>query len=224
MEKYKIDYSEFSNFQGITIDFNYLEEGLNYAQKRNIKDIFVRLEENSVKQVVNFDFLKGCDFIQTFHWTVSLSKKSDITGLYHLSKLRNLRWGGARDFVFDLSFFPLLEEVNIGYGEKIIGWESLRQLKELQINGVRTENLNFLANTTSLEYLRVIRGSFTSIAGIENCTKLRTLFLQICTALTKLKPTILNLHSLEQLNLEGCRKVDVKEELKGLEVKYISVI
>ena len=224
MEKYKVDYSEFSDFKGITIDFDYLEEGLSYAQKHNIKEIFVRAEENNVKRVVNFDFLKRFDFIETFHWIVSLSKKSDITGLYHLSKLKILRWGGARDFVFDLSFFPLLEKLNIGYNPKLSGWDKLTKLKFLMLQGAKTDNLIFLKDTTSLEYLRIIRGSFTSIAGIENCTNLKTLFLQTCTSLTDLKPTILNLHNLEQLNLESCRKVDVKEQLKGVNVKHISII
>jgi Leucine-rich repeat (LRR) protein len=224
MEKYKVDYSEFSHFKGITIEFDYLEEGFNYAQKHNIKDVLVRSKENNIKQIVDFDFLKGFDFIENFGWIVSLSKKSDITGLYHLSKLKKLRWGGARDFVFDLSFFSLLEELNIGYNHKISGWNSLTTLKFLLLNGVKTDSLDFLKDTTSLEYLRIIRGSFTSIAGIENCSKLKTLFLQKCTSLTKLKPTIDKLSSLEQLNLEGCRKVDVKEQLKGLGIKNMSVI
>jgi len=224
MEKYKVNYSDLTLFKGITIDLNYLQEGLDYAQEHNIKDVFIRSEEDNIKQVVNFDFLKGRDFIETFHWIVSLSKKSDITGLYHLSKLKNLRWGVDNDFAFDLSFFPFLEGMNISYGENIKGWEAISHLKRLQISRVKTDNLMFLKDTTSLEYLRIIRGSFTSIAGIESCTNLKTLFLQTCTALTKLKPTILNLHSLEQLNLEGCRKVDVKEELKGFDIKYVSVI
>jgi hypothetical protein len=33
MEKYKVDYSELAIFKGITIDFNYLEEGLDYVKK-----------------------------------------------------------------------------------------------------------------------------------------------------------------------------------------------
>lgn len=37
MEKYKVDYSDFANFKGITIDFDYLEEGLDYAQKIILK-------------------------------------------------------------------------------------------------------------------------------------------------------------------------------------------
>ena len=32
MEKYKVDYSEFSYFKGITIDFDSLEEGLDYPK------------------------------------------------------------------------------------------------------------------------------------------------------------------------------------------------
>lgn len=222
MEKYKVDYSEFANFKGITIDFDYLEEGLDYAQKNNIKDVFVRSEKDE-KRVVNFDFLKRRDFIQTFHWVVSLSKKSDITGIYHLSKLKNLRWKVSNDFDLDLSFFPLLENLNIGYDTKIYGWKMLHQLKRLQLGGVKTDNLIFLENTISLQYLRIIGGSFTSIEGLENCVNLKMLFLQRCTAFTKLKPTIFNLYNLEQLNLEACRKVNI-EELKGIDIKYISVI
>ena len=223
MEKYKVDYSEFAHFKGITIDFDYLEEGIDYAQEHNIQDVFVRSESNE-KQVVNFDFLKGRDFIENFHWIVFLAKKSDITGLYHLTKLKKMRWGVDNEFELDLSCFPLLEDINIGYNKKIRGWETLNRLKILMLQRVKTDNLIFLSETTSLEYLRIIRGKFTSIEGIENCTNLKTLFLQSCTALTKLKPTILHLHNLEQLNLEACRKVDVKEELNGLEIKYVSII
>lgn len=224
MEKYKVDYGEFSHFKGITIDFNYLAEGLDYAKKNNIKDIFVRSEENSVKQIVNFDFLQEYNFIQTFHWVVSLSKKSDITGLYHLSKLCSLRWGEAGDFSFDLSFFPLLDNINIGYGSKIDGWDTLHHLKRLIIGSVKTNDLLFLQHVINLEYLRIIRGSFTSISGIDNFSKLKTLFLQKCTSLTKLKPTIDRLSGLEQLNLEGCKKVDIKKELEGIRIKNVSII
>lgn len=175
MEKYKVDYSEFANFKGITIDFDYLEEGLDYAQKNNIKNVFVRSEKDE-KRVVNFDFLEKRDFIQTFHWIVSLSKKSDVTGIYHLSKLKDFRWKVSNNFDFDLSFFPLLENINIGYDTKIYGWEMLHQLKRLLLSGVKTDNLTFLENTISLQYLRIIGASFTSIEGLENCVNLKTLF------------------------------------------------
>lgn len=223
MEKYKVDYSEFSYFKGITIDFDSLEEGLDYAQRHNIKDVLVRSEKNDIKRVINFDFLNRRDFIQTFHWIVSLSKRSNITGLYHLSKLKDFRWGVDNNFDLDLSLFPVLEKVNISYDAKISGWEMLHQLNWLQLSKVRTDNLSFLEKTISLQYLRIIGGSFTSSEGLEKCVNLKTLFLQRCTALTNLKPTIANLYNLERLNLEACRKVSV-EELKGIAVRYISVI
>lgn len=184
MEKYKVDYSEFSYFKGITIDFDSLEEGLDYAQRHNIKDVLVRSEKNDIKRVVNFDFLNKRDFIQTFHWIVSLSKRSNITGLYHLSKLKDFRWGVDNNFDLDLSLFPVLEKVNISYDAKISGWEMLHQLNWLQLSKVRTDNLSFLEKTISLQYLRIIGGSFTSIEGLEKCVNLKTLFLQRCTALT----------------------------------------
>lgn len=224
MEKYKVDYSEFSHFKGIRILFNYLEEGLDYAQQNNIKDVCVWTDGDWTKQIVDFDFLKDRDFIETFHWIVPLAKKSKVTGLYFLSKLINFRWGGAGDFIFDLSSFSKLQKLNIGYGAKIKGWETLNSLKWLQIADVKTNELVFLHEVINLEYLRIIGGSFCSIAGIENCSKLKTLFLQKCTSLTTLKPTIDRLSSLEQLNLEGCRKIDVKEELKGVKIKNISII
>jgi hypothetical protein len=224
MEKYKVDYSEFSHFKGIRILFNYLEEGLDYAQQNNIKDVCVWTDGDWNKQIVDFNFLNNRDFIETFHWIVPLAKKSDVTGLYYLSKLKNFRWGGAGDFIFDFSYFSKLQKLNIGYGTKIKGWETLNSLKWFQISDVKTNELVFLREVINLEYLRIIGGSFCSIAGIENCNKLKTLFLQKCTSLTKLKPTINKLSSLEQLNLEGCRKIDIKEELDGVKIINISII
>ena len=89
---------------------------------------------------------------------------------------------------------------------------------------VKTEDLSFLQYVINLEYLRIIGGSFTSIVGIENCSKLKTLFLQKCTSLTELNSTLKKLFNLEQLNLEGCKKVNLEEQLAGMKIKNISVI
>lgn len=223
MEKYKVDYGEFSHFRGITIDFNYLREGLYYAHEHNIKDVFVRSEENNVKQTVNFDFLKEYNYIETFHWVVSLSKKSDITGLYSLSNLKNLRWGVGTNFDFDLSYFPQLETINIGYGSKIEGWNTLFQLKRLIIGSVKTDDLLFLHDVINLEYLRIVNGSFSSIRGLEGCHRLKTIFIQGCNSLVHVKETIKQAHSVENLLLERCKNADLAGiELLGL--KHISIL
>lgn len=224
MEKFKVDYSESSHFKGIRILFEYLEEGLQYAKKNNIVDVCVWTDGDWTKQKVDFSFLEKKEFIKTFHWLVPLSKKSNIFGAYNLSELEDLRWGGIGDFNFDLSHFKNLEKLNIGYGDKVTGWKNLPNLKRLMIGGVKTEDLSFLQDTTNLEYLRIIKGSFTSIKGIENCKNLKTLFLQSCSSLTDLNKTLKQLPSLEQLNLERCKKINTEQELSGIEIKNISII
>lgn len=224
MEKFTVNYSDTSPFKGIRILLEYIDEGLAYAQKNDIKEVCVWTDGDWNTQNLSFDFLKNSGFIETFHWLVPLSKRSDIKGLYFLSKLKNFRWSGAGDFSLDLSNFPLLKELNIGYGPKIKGWETLQLLTRLLIGNVKAKDLSFLQNVVNVEYLRLIGGSFTSINGIENCNKLNTLFLQKCTSLTQLQPTLSHLNSLEQINIEGCKKINTAEQLKGINVKNISVI
>ncbi|AIM37878.1 hypothetical protein KO02_15175 [Sphingobacterium sp. ML3W] len=221
MEKYKVNLTETSSFKGITILFDYLEEGLDYAQQNNIKDVCIRTDINdNQKKTVNFDFLKDRNFIETFHWLVPLTKKSNIEGLYYLSNLKSLRW----DFdIIDLSNFLKLENLNIGYYSRITGWECLKLLNRLMIGGVEAEDLSFLSKTDNLEYLRIIKGKFTTIRGLEKCDKIKTIFIQSCNSLIQVKETIEQMKGIENLLLEKCKNVDLKGiELIGL--KNISVI
>ena len=221
MEKYKVNLNETSNFKGITILFDYLEDGLEYAHQNNIKDVCIRTDiSDNQKKTVNFDFLKDRNFIETFHWLVPLTKRSNIEGLYYLSNLKNLRW----DFdIIDLSNFPKLENLNIGYSSEVTGWESLKLLNRLMIGGVESEDLYFLNKNDSLEYLRIIKGKFTTIRGLEKCDKLKTIFIQSCNSLIHIKETIKQLKNIENLVIEKCKNVDLKGiELIGL--KNISII
>ena len=220
MEKYKVDYSELSHFKGIRILLDYIDEGLNYAQKNNIKEVCIWTNGDWEKKTVDFDFLQGKDFIEKLHLIIKLSKKSKTDGIYYLSNLKDLRC----DFeIIDLSNFPKLEKLNIGFYPKVTGWESLKLLKELMIGGVKTDDLSFLSKTENLEYLRIIRGNFTSLKGIENLSNLKNIFLQNCSSLAEIKSTINQLPKLEQLHLESCKNLDL-EEIKSLAVKTISVI
>lgn len=224
MKKFKVDFSETSPFKGITILFEYLEEGLKYAEENAIKAVSVWSDGNWDKQTTDFEVLKDKDFIETFHWIVPLTKKSDIKGLYYLTNLRDLRWAPDNDFAIDLSNFQKLEALNIGYNSKLIGWEKLSSLKRLFLNPVKNIDLFFLNQVKNLEYLRIIKGTFTSINGIENLNKLKTLFLQKCIHLVEIRSTLQKLPNLEQLNLEGCKNLNAKEELNGLKIKNLSII
>ena len=140
MEKYVLDYSETSYFKGLRILYPYIQEGLLYAKQNNIKDICVWTQGDWTKQNVIFDFLNGKSFIETFHWLVPMSKKTDVTGIYNLFNLKELRWGS---YDLDLSYFKELERLNITYSAKILGWNSLKKVTHLTIGGVKTEDLSF---------------------------------------------------------------------------------
>lgn len=224
MDKYQVDFSQTAPFKGIRILFEYLEEGLDYAQENGIKEVCVWTDGDWSKHTVSFDFLEGRGFIETFHWLVPMSKKSNIDGLKYLTELKNLRWSAAGDFKLDLSLFPMLEQLNVSHSPKINGWEKMVKIKRLQIAALKTEDLSLLEQAHDLEYLRIIGSSIVTISGIERCQKLKTLFLQKCTQLKEMKKTISELHELEQLNIEGCKNIDVEKELAGITVKHVSII
>jgi hypothetical protein len=224
MEKYKVDFSEAAHFKGITISFDYLEEGLNYAQQSGIKEVCISTDDIDTKVIVNFSFLEGKEFITTFHWLVPISKKSNIEGLYYLSKLENLRWwSGDTDLKIDLSRIHNLRILNIGYSKEIKGWEDLKLLSRLLIGGVKSEDLSFLSQMNNLEYLRIIRGTFVSINGLEKCNKLKTIFIQTCNSLIHVKETLSQMKGIENLALEKCKSVDLKG-VESLGLKNLSVI
>jgi len=220
MEKYVLDYSKTSYFKGLRILYPYIQEGLLYAKQNNIKDICVWTQGDWTKQNVIFDFLNGKSFIETFHWLVPMSKKTDVTGIYNLFNLKELRWGS---YDLDLSYFKELERLNITYSAKILGWNSLKKVTHLTIGGVKTEDLSFLEDMENLEYLRIIKGTFSTIKGIERCNKLKTIFIQGCNSLLEIKDTLIKNKSIENLLLERCKNV-ILEDIESLGLKNLSVI
>lgn len=208
MEKFIVDYRSTSAFIGIRILYDYIDEGLEYAKKNNIKEVCVWTNGDWSKRVVNFDFLKGMEFIETFHWIVPLSKKSKIEGMYYLSNLKNLRG----DFEgINLGEFKKLEVLNIGHYANITGWEDLKLLTELMIGGVESDDLSFLRQVVSLESLRLLSGKFTTLKGIENCAKLKYITIQGNKNLVHIKETLDQMKGFEHITLERCKNVDPLE-------------
>ncbi|MDR2223948.1 MAG: hypothetical protein LBE34_14610 [Flavobacteriaceae bacterium] len=205
MEKFIVDYRTGADFIGIRIFYDFLEEGLEYAKKNNIKEVCIMTNIDWSKKVVNFDFLKGMDFIETFHWIVPLSKKSKIEGLYYLYNLKDLRCDIEG---INLSKFKNLEVLNIGHYNNITGWDDLKLLTRLLIGGVESDDLSFLSQVTNLESLRLIGGKFTTLKGIENCDKLKYITIQGNRNLVHIKETLEQMKGFGNICLERCKNVN----------------
>ena len=88
---------------------------------------------------------------------------------------------------------------------------------------MKTEFLSFLEDMENLEYLRIIKGTFSTIKGIERCNKLKTIFIQGCNSLLEIKDTLIKNKSIESLLLERCKNV-ILEDIESLGLKNLSVI
>lgn len=221
MEKFKVDYGEQSDFKGIRILFDFLEEGLAYARNNNIKEVCVWNSTNNTRQTIDFSFLEKNQSLKVFHWLVPLSKKSNIEGLYGLNNLLNLRWSADCDFAIDLSKISSLEILNVGISHKLFtNWESLSCLKELYIQSIQANDCIFLSGLKKLEKLRIINGNFSSLSGLDKLNNLNDLSLIKCSKLKNLNPLPPN-KSLLRLRIEKCKNLMVSKPELEVFAKHI---
>lgn len=224
MKGYVVNLSKGANFEGIVIMYDSIEEGLAYAQANRIDKVCIKCNINDGrKKRINFDFLRGMEFVKTFHWLVPLDKRSNIDGMRILQNVEELRWVAGSNIGLDLSTFGSLKSLNIQFSSAVTGWEHLLSLKELMLSAVDESSLCFLRGLENLEFLRLTNGRLTSIEGIDNCKNLKTLFIQNCSSLSQIKDTISNIGSLENLVIEKCKLVN-SIELAELKLKNLSIM
>lgn len=220
MEPFTVDYSQTSHFKGIRILFKNIEEGLDYAKKHNIKDVCIWSYLDDTKQTVNFEFLKEFNFIENLHWLVPLSKKSDISGLYYLDKLKSFRWSSQNNFKIDFSKLVSLQSMNIAF-HNLANISHLKNLQKLYVNSVECENLEFLIGLNNLKLLRIIGGKLNSLEGLESCKNLEELDLRRCFKLTSVQSTLDKLNNLNSVVLESCKNHDIDIKKLELKVKHV---
>lgn len=204
-----VDYSFTSPFKGATIAFSHLGKGLKYINKQNIKEVCVVEHEDDTRHIVDFSFLTNAEFLETFHWLVKLSKKSDIDGIYSLVNLKDFRWATDNHFDIDFSKLTTIEILNINYRKGLMNLGTLKKLRELYVQSVKTDNLMFLSDLDSLEILRVIDGKFTSLEGLEYCQNLKKLDLRNCNSLIHAEATLQKLTHLESVSLDSVKNHDI---------------
>jgi len=216
-EKYKVDYSDLATFKGITIYFEYLKEGIQYVKKKGIQDVFVKTLNDKEKHVVDFSFLQEIQFLKTFHWTVALSKKSDISGIYNLINLENFRWGVQNAFEIDFSMLETIKKLSINHDFRLKNLHKLKVLDNLFLQSVQSENCKFLSGLDNLTELRIIKGKFNTLDGLGDCKNIKNIFLQNCSNLTDTYLTLKKLASLNSIIFESCKNIDlIKDGRKDL--------
>jgi len=209
-------------FDGIRILYKHLDEGLKYAKEYKIYDVCIWEGMEKTIETVDLSFLKDYTFIEKLHVVQTLSKKSNIDGLYNLFKLKDLRWAVGNNFKLDFSQLPNIEILSIGAFHSLAeNWNSLINLRELYIQSINNhEDLEFLNGLKNLKKLRIINGKILSLKGLEKCQKLESITIARCSKLKEVMPILEKLPNLKSADFEKCKNINISESfLKKMDDK-----
>ncbi|NDV93816.1 hypothetical protein D0T84_02645 [Dysgonomonas sp. 521] len=188
---------------------------LSFLQGNNLKGIIV-YSDNESKQSIDFSFLKKMTFLEYFEWLVPLNKNSDITGLYSLSNLKNLRWIVDNRFNLDFSKLTTLQVLITSDYVGMENWDSLTNLKKLYLSKLKKQDCTFISELKELTDLKLSRANITTIKGLESCHKLERLELLYCRQVAELASVIKDCPGIISISIRKCKNIS-KDEIANLE-------
>lgn len=221
MNSFKIinGFRDFYDIDRLKIDIDIIlsnDSYITFLKDNNLKGLTVVSSDK--KYIIDFSFLENISFLEYFELLVPLSKKSDISGLYVLSKLKYLRWIVENSFDLDFSMLTSLLVLNTSDYGNMRNWNSLTNLKILHISKLKKDNCTFISNLKELTDLKLIRANIISIERLENCDKLEHIELEYCSKISELTSVLEKCPSIRWVSLVKCKniKTDEIERIKKL--------
>jgi hypothetical protein len=225
MNSFKIinGFRDFYDIDRLKIDIDIIlsnDSYITFLKDNNLKGLTVVSSDK--KYIIDFSFLENISFLEYFELLVPLSKKSDISGLYVLSKLKYLRWIVENSFDLDFSMLTSLLVLNTSDYGNMRNWNSLTNLKILHISNLKKDNCTFISNLKELTDLRLIRANIISIEGLENCDKLERIELEYCSKISELTSVLEKCPSIRWVSLVKCKNIKTEEieHIKKLGKRY----
>lgn len=200
----------------VTIDPYFINDGIEYAVKNNLWDVkilplnaFSEYKFNSPKELYSFyldteSFKRNSRFFKGLFISDYIKINEDKIGdLYELSNLKSLSFED-KSFKFDFSQISDLEILHFKYNKGISNFGALKKLVELSIISFSESNLEILIGIGNLEILRLTRGVFASLSGVEYLKKLKRIDLAYASKIQDIKQITL-LPNLSELHIEKCK-------------------
>ncbi len=200
----------------LEVDPNHLYEGIKFARENKYYAIRIRgLVSNkgfilsSLNELDDFKNIEkliiGDDF--------DIIKKIDLAPLYNLVKLKRLSFK-SKNITPDFSKLAQLETLYFKYHKGIKDLSPLKNLKDLLIFSLNMPDCKILSDLSSLEMLRLTRGTFTSLNGIENLKDIKRFDIAYSSKLHDAK-ALMSLSGLKRLHIEKCKSLTDFSFLKG---------
>ncbi len=147
----------------------------------------------------------------------------DIHGIANLHNLRVLTVQSDSFFDADPASWPLIEELSVPWGPKLVNLWRAPLLTTLRVFSWGDQNLQVIGTAPYLRELELIGGPLRTLSGLERCNGIKNLTLSHLRKLDDFT-AISSLKSLRDLRIQTCRKlksVDVITNLPKLECLHL---
>jgi protein phosphatase 1 regulatory subunit 7 len=197
--------------QVISIESARIHECMEYYQKENLGEIYISPHHGY--KINHMEFFRDYPFISRVD--INYAPNIKLSDLYYLPNLQSITIGGNTQAI-DFSRFPKLEDLSIEWHSKVTFPESSKVLKNLAIWNYKPTSKDFteLPDFPNLEKLRIVRAPLISLAGLGRFKKLKYLALSYLSKLERISG--LDAYSVEELELDVCRKISDHEHLTKL--------
>lgn len=211
----KYNYNELIDY--LEIDPQFISEGIEYAKSNNFASIRIRTLNRNAGQTYSIDFSNMGNqlFIKCLKINddFKIRKLLSVESLYSISSLKLLSFED-KSFKLDFSKLAQLETLYFKYNKGVSNLGALKNLKDLLIFSLNIPSCEILSELTTLEMLRLTRGNFTTLQGIERLKKVKRFDVAYNSKLTDAN-SLVSLLSLEKLHIEKCKLLTDFSFLKG---------
>ena len=193
-------------------DSDRIELSLNYVTSNNIKRVtlnpFNGFTANNLKSIMPLS--------NVVEELIIGSETINYDGLGEFRKLTVLGALDNKKDIIDLNNFPNLVTLNCNVTDRLKGLENSVKLESLTISDYKskTKDLYALPSLNDLQYLSLIKTDITTMQGIERFSNLKKLEIFSASKLETIAPLEALSNSLEEVQIEKCKKVKDYETLR----------
>ena len=189
----------------LIIESSKLDACIKYVLEGNIKSITINYFQGYELPDIHF-LNKLSDILEGLHLPET---KFDNQVVNSLHKLKFLGFADNKKDVIDLSNFPNLESLACDYSSRLKGLETCKNLIDLTLTGYKSESkdLSEVPLFLNLKELSLFKTDITTLQGIEHYSNLKKLEIFSASKLERIAPLQVLSNSLEELQIEQCKKI-----------------
>jgi len=193
----------------LIIDYEpeFKEEIIEKISRYEGEDILIRYNDLSFKKGATLTDFKSLRFTQLNISCDPQNLPKDWEVIYEFTHLKKFWFSGLAKTNLDLSPFQNLIYLNVDWFKGLSGLENLKSLNKFFLFDYKpkTKDLSAFSNLKELHTLKLVRGNFQSINGIQNLKGLNDL--QIINNNNLLMDTNIVFENIEFLTIENCKNI-----------------